>query len=119
MATVFERTRFILVKRKLDDNLLQIYLRKYGAANAYAYDLKAAHEHISWYHQMIDLMAAKFPSIVRIIHYEDMVADPDLALRMAAGLCEVSVHDGHSTTITGDPDCAAPYREFISAELDG
>jgi hypothetical protein len=48
-----------------------------------------------------------------------MVADPDLALRMAADLCEASVHDGHSTTITGDPDCAAPYREFISAELDG
>ncbi|HEX5232897.1 MAG TPA: tetratricopeptide repeat protein [Bradyrhizobium sp.] len=118
IATVFDRTRFILVKRKLDDNLLRIYLRKYGEANAYAYDLKTAREHIQWYHQMIDLMAAKFPNIVRIVHYEDMVADPDLALRMAADLCEASVHDGHSTSITGDPDCAAPYREFISAELD-
>ena len=118
IATVFERTRFILVKRKLDDNLLQIYLRKYGEANAYAYDLKAAREHIAWYHQMIDLMAAKFPNIVRIIHYEDMVAHPDLALQMAADLCGASVHDAHSTTITGDPGCAAPYREFISAELD-
>ena len=115
---MFERTRFILVKRKLDDNLLQIYLRKYGEANAYAYDLKAAREHIAWYHQMIDLMAAKFPNIVRIIHYEDMVAHPDLALQMAADLCGASVHDAHSTTITGDPGCAAPYREFISAELD-
>jgi len=49
IATMFERTRFILMKRNLDDNLLRTYLRKYGEANAYAYDLKAAREHILWY----------------------------------------------------------------------
>jgi tetratricopeptide (TPR) repeat protein len=118
IATEFARTRFILMKRNLDDNLLRIYLRKYGEANAYAYDLKAAREHILWYHQMIDLMAAKFPTIVRVIHYEDMIADPGSALRKAADLCDLSIHDRHSTVIAGDPGCAAPYREFISAELE-
>jgi len=118
IATVFERTRFILMKRNLDDNLLRTYMRKYGEANAYAYDLKAAREHILWYHEMIDLMAAKFPNIVRVVHYEDMIADPDLTLRMAADLCDISIHDGHSTAIAGDPECAAPYREFIFAELE-
>ena len=118
IATVFERTRFILMKRKLDDNLLRTYMRKYGEANAYAYDLKAAREHILWYHEMIDLMAAKFPNIVRVVHYEDMIADPDLTLRMAADLCDISIHDRRSAIIAGDPGCAAPYREFISAELE-
>jgi hypothetical protein len=118
IASVFERTRFILMKRNLDDNLLRTYLRKYGEANAYAYDLKAAREHILWYHEMIDLMAAKFPNIARVIHYEDMIANPDMALRTAAELCDVSIDDGHSITIAGDPGCAAPYREFISAELE-
>ena len=118
IATVFERTRFILMKRDLDDNLLRTYMRKYREANAYAYDLKAAREHILWYHKMIDLMAAKFPNIVRVIHYEDMIANPDLALRTAAELCDVSIEDRDSITIAGDPGCAAPYREFISAELE-
>ena len=119
IATVLERTRFILMKRNLDDNLLRTYMRKYGEANAYAYDLKAAREHILWYHEMIDLMAAKFPNTVRVIHYEDMIADPGSTLRTAADLCDISIHDRHSTTIAGDPGCAARYREFISAELEG
>ncbi len=107
------------MKRNLDDNLLRTYMRKYGEANAYAYDLKAAREHILWYHEMIDLMAAKFPNTVRVIHYEDMIADPGSTLRTAADLCDISIHDRHSTTIAGDPGCAARYREFISAELEG
>ena len=118
IATVFERTRIILMKRNLDDNLLQTYLRKYGEANAYAYNLKAAREHILWHHEMIDLMAAKFPNIVRVVRYEDMIADPDLTLRKVADLCDIPIHNGHCIAIGGDRGCAAPYREFISAELE-
>jgi len=69
-------------------------------------------------HEMIDLMAAKFPNIVRVVHYEDMIADPDLTLRKAADLCDIPIHNGHCIAIGGDPGCAAPYREFISAELE-
>ncbi len=117
IATVFERTRFILVKRNLEDNLLRIHQRHYGEANAYAYDLKATYEHILWHHRMADLLAATFPTRARIVHYEDMIADPGSTLRLAAALCELSIPDGHSPTIAGDVGCAAPYREFIAAEL--
>jgi hypothetical protein len=37
---------------------------------------------------------------------------------MAADLCDISIHDRRSAIIAGDPGCAAPYREFISAELE-
>jgi len=63
IVSVFENVRFIFMKRNLDDNLLRIYMRKYGVGNAYGYDLKAAREHILWYQQMIDLMAEKFSNI--------------------------------------------------------
>lgn len=116
---VFERARFILMKRNLDDNLLRIYLRKYREANAYAYDLSATREHILWYHEMIDVMAEKFPGMVRVIHYEDMIANPGSALRQAAELCGLSIGGEHSPAIAGDLACAAPYREFMSAELEG
>jgi tetratricopeptide (TPR) repeat protein len=118
IATVLERTRFLMMKRNLDDNLLRIYLRQYGEAHAYAYDLKAAREHIRWYDRMIDLVAAKFPGQARIIHYEDMIADPAMALRRAAELCDVPVPDGQPAALAGDPGCAAPYRAWMAAELD-
>ena len=40
---------------------------------------------------MADLLAQKLPNIVRVIRYEDMVADPATALRAAADLCGLPV----------------------------
>jgi hypothetical protein len=118
IVSVFETVRFILMKRNLDDTLLRIYMRKYGVGNAYAYDLKAARDHILWYHQMIDLMAERFPNIVRVIRYEDMVTDPAAALRTAAELCGLSLSEVPVSTVSGDPGCAAPYRQFMALELE-
>jgi Flp pilus assembly protein TadD len=117
IISAFENVRFILMKRNVDDNLLQIYFRKYQAGNVYSYDLKAAREHIIWYHQMIDLLAEKFPNIVRVIQYEDMIADPVAALRTAAELCGLPTHNGPPPKVAGDLGCSAPYRRFMAVEL--
>ena len=86
-ATVFPNVHFIFVKREVDDITLRMYLRHYKIRNSYAYDLKAARDHVTWYHAMMDVLAAKLPDRVRIINYEDMVTDPAGALRVAAELC--------------------------------
>jgi tetratricopeptide (TPR) repeat protein len=117
IASVFENVRFILMKRNMEDNLFQIFMREYRGGNPYGYDLKAAREHILWHHQMADLMAEKFPDIVRVVHYEDMLVNPTVYLRMAAELCGLPVPNGPLPTIVGDPDCSAPYRQFMIAEL--
>src|SRR5262249_12696884 len=93
IASVFPNVRLLFVKRDVEDTVLRIYLRRYGEGNAYAYDLTAAREHVTWYYQMMDLMAVKLPGIVRIVHYEDMVVDPSTALRAAAELCELPMPD--------------------------
>src|SRR5262249_27004658 len=89
MAALFPNTRFILLKRSIPDNVLRIFMRRYSKANFYAYDLKAAHDHVVWYHQMIDLLAQRLPHLVRVIHYEDMINDPAGALETAADLCGI------------------------------
>jgi hypothetical protein len=66
---------------------------------------------------MADLMAEKFPNIVRMIQYEDMIADPTACLRTAAELCGLSIPNGPLPTFAGDPDCSAPYRELMMMEL--
>jgi len=117
MANAFPNVRFIFVKRNLEDTVLRIYQRKYNRGNSYAYDLKAARDHVLWYHQMMDLMAEKLPDAVRIIHYEDMVADPAAALRVAADVCGLPKPDGPLPAVGDDRGCAEPYREFMAAEL--
>ena len=117
IAAAFPGVRFIFVKRNLEDNLLRIYMRKYTRGNSYAYDLKSARDHVIWYHQMIDVLAEKFPDIVRVIQYEEMVADPAATLRVAAELCGLPMTDKPLPEIGDDRGCAAPYRELMAAAL--
>ena len=117
MASTFPGVRLLFVKRNLEDNLLRIFMRKYGVGNSYSYDVKAARDHIVWYHQMMDELAAKLPDIVRVVRYEDMVEDPRAAVRAGAELCGLDVPDVALPAIGDDRNCAQPYRAWIEAAL--
>jgi tetratricopeptide (TPR) repeat protein len=115
IAAVFPNARFILVKRNLEDNALRIFMRNYARGNSYAYDLKTIREHLTWCHDMMDVLAEKLPHIVRIIHYEDMVADPAAALRTALELCGLAMPTQPVPEIGDDRGCAVPYRQFMAS----
>ena len=117
MASIFPNVRFILLRRNLEDTILRMFQKKYRIGNAYSYDLKAARDYVVWYHQMIDLMATKFPDIARIIDYEDMIANPAAAVRVAAELCGLRTTDGPLPDVGDDRGCAEPYHDFIRTEL--
>nr|WP_306265365.1 tetratricopeptide repeat-containing sulfotransferase family protein [Pararhizobium sp. IMCC3301] len=106
--------RFIFVKRNIDDLTLRIYMRSYQSGNAYAYDISTIREHIAWYQKMMDLMAEKFPDIVRIVTYEDMATDAKGVLKTAAALCGLPAPEGEIGTIFDDRNCADPYRELLA-----
>jgi tetratricopeptide (TPR) repeat protein len=110
--------RVVLIKRNLDDNVLRIYQRQYNSGNFYAYDLAAAYAHVTWYHRMMDLLGGRFPEIVRILDYEEMIADPRAALRLAAELCGLRYNATPLPAVGDDRGCAAPYRRFMAAELE-
>jgi len=117
LASTFPNVRFIFLKRNLEDNILRTYQRRYTSAHAYSYDVGAARDHIAWYHQMTHLMAQKFPDIVRVIDYEDMVANPAAAVHVAADLCGLPKTDVPLPEVGDDRGCAEPYHDFITAEL--
>jgi len=118
IAAAFPNVRFLLVKRDLDDNLLRIYQHRYNTGNFFSYNLKAARDHILWYHEMMMLLAERFPRIVRVLQYEAMIADPAAALRVAAELCGVPGRASPLPAIADDRGCAMPYRQYIAAELE-
>ena len=119
MAAAFPNTRFIFLKRHIEDNVLRIFMRRYSRGNLYSYDLKAARDHVLWYHEMIDLLAQKLPHIVRVIRYEDMVADPGAALRTAADLCGLPMPQRPLPPVGDDRGCSEPYRALMASELRG
>src|SRR5262249_5093530 len=117
IVRILPNTRFILLKRDIDDNVLRIFMRRYSRGNLYAYDVKAARDHVVWYHQMIDLLAQKLPGVVRVIQYEEMVDDPTSALRTAAELCGLPAPQRILSSVGDDRGCAEPYRKMLQAEL--
>ena len=119
IAAAIPNARFIFVKRNFQDNMLQIFMQKYLSKNDYAYDLMTIHDHITWYHEMIDTLADKLPGIVRVIHYEDMIADPAVALRVAADLCGLEMPRGPLPELGDDLGCATPYLAFMRDALQG
>jgi tetratricopeptide (TPR) repeat protein len=119
LATAFPGVRFLCVKRDPEDNILRIYMRRYKNGNIYSYDLRAARDHIAWYHEMVDSLAQKLPDAVRVIRYEDMIADPAAALRVAADLCGLPLRPAGPLSITGDDrGCARPYRQFMASAIE-
>jgi len=115
LAAIIPGTRFVFVKRDIDDNLLRIFMRRYSIGNHYSYDLAATRAHLTWYHAMMDRLAEMFPDIVRVIQYEDMVTDPAQALRMGAELCGLDAAGATPSPIGDDRNCAGPYRQWIAA----
>jgi tetratricopeptide (TPR) repeat protein len=116
-AATFPNVRYICVKRNTEDTILRMFQCKYRDGNFYAYDLKAARDHVLWYNQMIGLLAEKLPDRVRVVHYEDMVENPAAAVRMAAQLCGLAAPSSPVPPVNDDRGCAEPYRRLMAAEL--
>jgi tetratricopeptide (TPR) repeat protein len=115
LAGAFPNARLVLVKRNSEDNALRIFMRKYNRGNGHAYDLKTIREYLTWYDEMMDVLAEKLRDIVRVVQYEDMVADPAAALRTAVELCGLDMPTKPLPEIGDDRGCALPYRPFMAA----
>ena len=117
MAAVFPNVRFLCVKRDVNDTALRIYQRRYSVGHIYSYNFRMTYDHIVRYHEAIDLLQERLPEWVRVVQYEDMVANPPMILRTAAHLCGLPVTKEPLPAIGDDRGCAAPYRDFMAAEL--
>ncbi len=109
---------YLFIKRDVHDLALRIYLKLYQQENFFSYDLMSIYRYIAWYHAMMDEIAGKFPDIVHVIAYEDIVADPRHALGQVADFCGMAVHDLDLPNIGDDRGAAIPYRAAMDALLN-
>lgn len=114
IAAVIPNVRFAFVKRNPEDLALRIFMKNFAGGNAYAYDLSAIRQYIAWYQQFIDILAAKYPGISCVVHYEEMIGNPVETCRNIARLCGLDAEDVPFSAIEDDRNCAAPYRALMS-----
>ena len=119
IASEIPNARFVFIKRDIDDVCLRIFMRLYRTGNPHSSELRDTRDHVTFCHDMIDVMAEKLPRVSRVVNYEDMVADPAATLTKIAELCRVETIGGDLPAIGDDRGCAAPYRERMKAALQG
>ncbi|MDZ4735739.1 MAG: tetratricopeptide repeat protein [Rhodospirillaceae bacterium] len=118
LAGLVPNLRLVFLKRARNDLLLRIAMKQY-TGNDYAGDPASIAAYLDFYDGMIDRLAARFPRHALLLHYEDVVADPDAARSAIAQLCGVAAPTGSAPKLPDDRNCAAPYAALIAAALSG
>lgn len=113
-AEVIPNVRFAFLKRNPEDLALRIFMKKYASGNAHAYDLTAIRRYISWYHQFIDILAAKFPEISIVIQYEELIENPAKMREKVSQLCGLDTIEMPPPAIEDDCGCAASYLLWMN-----
>ena len=113
LVTIFPNLRVVFVKRDVNDIALRMFQTNYRSGNAYSYNLKNIKRHIEWYNDTMHAMKAKFPDIVHVVNYEDMVEDPKATLEVVADFCGLPRPEGDIAPVSDDRGCSEPYKEFM------
>lgn len=115
IASYIPNTRFVFVKRDIEDLTIRIYMRNYRSGNEYAWDLNDIRHYLTWCHDMMDVMMPRMPENAIMIRYEDMVQAPEDAVARVAKLCKLEIGDS-TLPITGDDrGSGVPYAKWIQS----
>jgi tetratricopeptide (TPR) repeat protein len=113
MLKAVPNTRVIFVKRDLRDNAFRIFTSVYAIGNAYSYNFQVIEDYLSWYNACIDVIARSFKDAVRIVTYDDLVADTRSLYKTATELLPLDFADVEPPSIGDDRGCSAPYAQFM------
>ena len=116
LASVVPNLRIVFVKRDKHDIALRMFQTHYRSDNAYSFNLKTIKRHIEWYNDMMHAMKSKFPDIVHVVNYEDMVEDPKGTLEFMAEICGLPAPEGEIEPVPDDRGCSEPYKEFFNLQ---
>jgi tetratricopeptide (TPR) repeat protein len=117
LLKIVPNIRTLCIKRNIDDLALKIYMSNYHFRHEYAYDLNSIRDSITWTNNLIDVLAAAYPKVVKVVDYETLVEAPASVLRIVADLCaapELALIDKPS--VYDDRNCAAPYLQWMQDE---
>ena len=117
LANAIPRTRFLFVKRDIDDIMVRIFMKRYNAGHYYSYNLGSTREYVEWYYYMIDTCTQKLPQICRVVNYEDIFENPQNIAKAVAELCGLPADAEKFRAPADDRGASLPYREMVKETL--
>ena len=119
IAASIPRTRFVFVKRDVDDLAIRIFFKQYEHRHSYAYSVPNIYDFLKLYHGLMDVWAARLPQFVTVVDYNDMIADPAATIAQIAGFCGLNLPNGPLPRLGDDRGCGEPYRTLLAAARGG
>ncbi|MDA7946720.1 MAG: tetratricopeptide repeat protein [Hyphomicrobiaceae bacterium] len=114
LKDIIPNSRFIFMKRNRDDMALRIFAYLYRSnTNHFAYDINEIYRYLETHDRLIDVWSKKIGDRVLVQSYEDMVRDPEAAVRSIAELCSLKPPAKLDLQVPDDTGCAKPYLEWL------
>jgi len=118
LESKFPGSRVVFINRGREDLAFRIFMQNYRPGTfSCGYDLTFIHEYISWYNDMSVALAARLPETSLTLNYEDVIEDPEAAIRSISKLCGIEPELDDLPDIGDDRNVSAPYREFMKQAL--
>lgn len=119
LVNALGNVRFVLVRRDPQDIAVRMFFRHYRERMVFAYDLRAALDEVADYARLMDVWQARLPERCIDMTYEELVSDPETAVRRVCALCGIDRGTTPLPAIPDDREAARPYRQAIAAALAG
>jgi tetratricopeptide (TPR) repeat protein len=107
------RSKFVFVKRDVNDLALRIFFKKYERGHYFSYDVSKIYSYIAFYHALIDIYLNRFPENSILVRYEDMVANPSTTAHRLAQFCSIDEELDVVPDVGNDVGCSAPYLDKL------
>jgi len=88
-------------------------MTRYVVGNEFLNNIEMIKEYVTNQHALMDDFVEKYPDIVNVVHYEDLVDNPRQTLKQACGLCGIPDLSGTLPPIGNDVGCGEHYRPFF------
>lgn len=117
LVNALGNVRFVLMRRDPQDIAVRMLFRHYRDRMVFAYDLRAALDEVGDYARLMDTWQSRLPGHCMAMTYEDLVSDPETAVRRVCTHCGIDRGTAPLPAIPDDRSAARPYRDAIAATL--
>lgn len=112
LARIIPNSRFIFVRRDIEDVVYRMYCTTYEQGNYHCYNLDKARAHTKWYCELQQTLVKNLPGISMTVNYEDMVIYPLKTTRAVSSFCGLRGEIGSLPDIGNDTGFAQQFINF-------
>lgn len=117
IAAALPTAKFVLMRRSPLDLLVRTYFKNYRSGHHHAFDPRWIAEYVAWYDDLSRQWEKRFPDRVRILSYEQLVADPAKTVSDIASWLGLPLQSREGPVVVGDDrGVARPYMSIMEKE---